>query len=145
MILDKELVLSRGPYAVDLGSYHRGTPEEETADGSAWCSVRAVWFRRKAGLLRACTGTLRDLLPPPADAVGFLNAMDDGRYGGDCLGRWDGTRYWGSQDPAEIGRHLALLRPMLERYPMAPDGYHGWWRFPTTREAQEARRGTAPR
>lgn len=140
MIRDETLVFSRKPYAVDLGSYFKGVPDEGSLSGSAWCSVRAVWFRKKDNVLRACTGNLHDLLPPPDDVNAFLVAMDDGRYGGHCEGRWDGTRYWGSQDPDEIGRHLALLRPMLEAYPAAPAGYDGWWRFPTTREVQEIRK-----
>jgi hypothetical protein len=67
--------------------------------------------------------------PEPADAHEFLTQHTDGRYGGDCEGRWDGERYWGAQEPAVIEQHLALLRPMLANYPNIPDGYDGWWRF----------------
>jgi hypothetical protein len=138
MIRDDRLVQSRGPYAIDLGSYRKGDPEP--GSDSAWCSVQAVWFRKKDGVLRACTGNLHDLLLPPADVTSFLEAMDDGRYGGHCEGRWDGARYWGSQDPREIERHLALLRPMLAGYPLVPGGYQGWWRFPTSAEAEKIRK-----
>lgn len=131
MIRETRFLISRRPYAVDLDSF-RVTSENVYPDGrrSYWCRVDAVWFRRRQGVTYACVGNLRDLQDErPADAVEFLQRHDDGRYGGDCEGRWDGERYWGAQEPAEIERHLALLRPMLAAYPEVPSGYDGWWRF----------------
>jgi hypothetical protein len=71
---------------------------------------------------------------PPATAVEALQRMDDGRYGGDCTGRWNGTSYWAndpsSLTPEGIERHLGILRPMLENFPKIPPGYDGWWFYP---------------
>jgi hypothetical protein len=143
MIREGKFVLSHRPYAVDLASFHTIDPNNGdglTAEPSEWTWARidAVWFRRRGtgyGALKrmvtvACVGHLRDLQrPPPVDAADFLARHDDGRYGGDCEGRWDGERYWGSQLPDIIEQHLELLRPMLAAYPAVPAAYDGWWRF----------------
>lgn len=122
MIREAEFVLSHRPYAVDLAGL------KTTGHGRA--TLDAVWFRRRRGVTVACVGRLWDhQRPDPVDAAEFLTRHDDGRYGGDCLGRWDGARYWGAQEPDVAARHLELLRPMLAAYPAAPAGYDGWWRF----------------
>jgi hypothetical protein len=127
VIREDRFLISRRLYAIDRGSL---TVHEPSEHGSAWAQVNAVWFRRKQGVTAACIGTIRDLQnPAPSDVAAFLAAHDDGRYGGDCDGRWDGERYWGAQEPATIEQHLALLRPMLAAYPAIPAGYDGWWRF----------------
>ncbi|OEV13289.1 hypothetical protein [Streptomyces nanshensis] len=130
-------VFSHKPYAVNLDSL-RGTLET----GRDWRFYRgridAVWFRRKDGITRACIGTLwaskRRETEPTAQE--FLQAHDDGRYGGDCVARWDGVNYWGPGQSLEgMHKHLALLRPMLDDFhatdgaPEAPEGYEGWWTF----------------
>ena len=138
MIRENSFVLSHRPYAVDLASLraldHMNIGERE----HNWYGVNAAWFRRRSvgyGRERhlvtvACVGQLRDLQRhEPGTAGEFLHAHDDGRYGGDCEGRWDGERYWGSQLPDVIERHLVLLRPMLAAYPACPDGFDGWWTF----------------
>lgn len=130
-------VQSHRPYAVDLGSFRTIDPNNGngiTADPAQWTWARidAVWFRRRAGVTVACVGHLRDLQrPAAASAAQFLARHEDGRYGGDCAGRWDGERYWGSQLPDVIERHLELLRPMLAGYPACPSGYDGWYVFET--------------
>lgn len=122
MIRESEFRISRRPYAVDLTSLR--------VPGSGPAVVKAVWFRRRKGVTVACTGLLWDFQePPPASAAEFLGRHDDGRYGGDCDGRWDGERYWGAQEPGMIAAHLDLLRPMLAAFPEIPPGYDGWWRF----------------
>lgn len=119
---EEKFVLSHRPYAVNLSSLCVDDIDRPTAE--------AVWFRRRKGVTVACVGVLWDIQRPiPAGMSEFLRRHDDGRYGGDCMGRWDGERYWGSQDPEEIERHLTLLRPMLASYPEIPDGYDGWWTF----------------
>lgn len=131
MIREDRFLISNRPYAVDLSSF-RVTSENAYPDGrrSYWCRVDAVWFRRRHGVTAACVGNLRDLQDErPTDAAEFLDHFTDGRYGGDCEGRWDGDNYWGAGAPDVIERHLALLRPMLANYPAIPDGYDGWWRF----------------
>lgn len=122
MIREERFVLSRRQYAVDLNSLDLTDLDRIT--------MTAVWFRRRSGVTVACIGDLWDIQrPAPATAEEFLTRHDDGRYGGDCLGRWDGERYWGAQEPEVVERDLALLRPMLANYPEIPDGYVGWWRF----------------
>ncbi|GAA3417645.1 hypothetical protein [Streptosporangium vulgare] len=129
MIRETRFLISRRPYAVDLTSLRGGL--RETPRGSSYRGrIGAVWFRRRKGVTVACIGTLWDFQDTaPTSAVEFLERHTDGRYGGDCDGRWDGERYWGAQEPAVIEQHLALLRPMLANYPNIPDGFDGWWKF----------------
>ena len=130
MIREDRFLISRRPYAVDLDSF-RITDVRDYPTGT-WYAARAaaVCFRWRDGLTLACLGELRSSAQAePKTAEEFLTAYTDGRYGGDCHGRWDGARYWGAQEPAVIEQHLALLRPMLADYPACPDGWDGWWRF----------------
>ncbi|WP_445520500.1 hypothetical protein [Streptomyces sp. NEAU-174] len=129
MIREGKFLISRRPYAVDLSSLRR--LERDPGKTWAWCVVDAVWFRGRKTEPVACIGTLRTIIdnPAPADAREFLERYTDGRYGGDCDGRWDGENYWGAQKPEVIEQHLALLRPMLANYPEIPAGHNGWWRF----------------
>lgn len=122
MIRTDRFLISKRLYAVDLNSL--------TTHGESDAWMTAAWFRRQHRVTRACIGRLWDIQRPlPKDAAAFLAAHDDGRYGGDCDGRWDGERYWGAQKPEVIEAHLAVLRPMLAAYPEVPPGYDGWWRF----------------
>lgn len=128
--LDK-FVLSRKPYAVKLDSLRVEEPRTDTAGNLfARAELDAVWFRRRKGVTVACIGVVWDCQkPPPVDAADFLARADDGRYGGECHGRWDGTGYWGSELPDVRDRHMAILRPMLDNYPQVPDGYDGWYTY----------------
>jgi hypothetical protein len=111
-------------YAVDLSSF----VAEPTDTGSSRCTIQTVWFRRKDRTTAACIGYLWDYLrPTPTDVADFLARTRDGRFGGTCEGRWDGTRYWGAQEPQIIETHLQLLRPMLASYPEIPEGLDGWY------------------
>ena len=122
MIREDRMLISRRPYAVNVLTLH--------VSDSGKSTMEAAWFRRRRGVTVACIGLLwNHQSPTPRSAAEFLSRHTDGRYGGDCLGRWDGERYWGAQEPAEIERHLELLRPMLANYPEVPDGFDGWWRF----------------
>ncbi|MCX5103440.1 hypothetical protein [Streptomyces sp. NBC_00439] len=82
-----------------------------------------------------CLGTLKlwsHYLPERLnlnDTRKVLSADLDGRYGGDCEGRWVGESYWGAQKPDTIAEHLALLRPMLANCPAIPARFDGWWKF----------------
>lgn len=141
MRCETRFVMSHKPYAVDLSSLR--TARDEGHAGPFWyCTVRAVWFRRRRTgrtgplVTVACIGTLwNHQRPEPVNAEAFVLAHTDGRYGGDCAGRWDGAGYWGSEDPDVMAKHLAILRPMLDGYeqspqsPAIPDGYDGWWTF----------------
>lgn len=134
MIRETKFLISRKPFAIDLstvtGSQHpRG-------DRYAFSGIaNAVWFRRQSGVTRACLGTLglwSHYLTEPVDLDdphGILSADLDGRYGGDCHGRWDGERYWGAQEPHVQALHLTVLEPMLANYPALPDRHDGWWTF----------------
>lgn len=130
MIRAPRFLISRRLYAIDPTSLQVG---DATSTGHHWAMVDSVWFRRRRGVTVACTGRLRDLQDtPPLDACEFLARYTDGRYGGDCTGRWDGTTYWGHVPLAVQEQHLAVLRPMLDRYPAAPAGFDGWWAFEPT-------------
>jgi hypothetical protein len=140
MIREDAFVLSRKQFAIDLGSLRIGALEQRF-DGSpiAWCSVSAVWYRRKSGQMRVSVGYLRDLIAPPVDISEFLDGFDHDPWGGHCEGRWDGKRYWGSEEPAVQEAHLKLLRPLMAGNPAVPEGYDGWWRFLTTEERERKR------
>lgn len=131
MIRETKFLISHKPYAVDLSTL-RNTNHDPR--GRFWGRIDAVWFRRRNGITVACIGDLWDNQDnTPATAREFLERHDDGRYGGDCVGRWDGDSYWGNVTLAEQERHLAILRPMLANYPAIPPGYDGWWTFQTPR------------
>jgi hypothetical protein len=134
VIRKDRFLISDKPFAIDLAT----VTADQQHNGHRWTlhgRADALWFRRQDGITRACIGTLGlwsqhltgsvDLADPHA----ILRADLDGRYGGDCHGRWDGERYWGAQEPEVMEQHLSVLRPMLANYPELPDGYDGWWTF----------------
>jgi hypothetical protein len=133
MIRETRFLISRKPYAVDLTSLRiqEHTRPRQHGGGCYYSGrIDAVWFRRRKGETVACIGTLWDFQDDkPADGREFLERHADGRYGGDCDGRWDGESYWGNVTLAEQERHLAILCPMLANYPAAPEGFDGWWTF----------------
>lgn len=136
MIRDDRFLISRKPYAVDLDSL-RNTNRDP--DGRYWGRIDAVWFRRRRGVTVACIGDLWDNQDKePASATEFLELHDDGRYGGDCIGRWDGESYWGNVTLEQQEQHLAILQPMLANYPDIPEGYSGWWTFQPAKEGSRA-------
>jgi hypothetical protein len=126
---DSKFTLSRRPYAVDPETF------ELRDDGGA--DIRAVWFRRKRQgysgpmVTAACYGRLWDFQSPrPGSAEQFPLQADDGRYGGDCLARWDGANLWSHADEFDRARYLDILKPMLAAYPEIPPGFSGWWYYP---------------
>jgi hypothetical protein len=134
VIRSEKFRISDKPFAIDLATI----TAEQSPQGERWYisgRANALWFRRKDGTTRACIGTLGlwrhhmveqvDITDPQA----ILTADLDSRYGGDCMGRWDGERYWGAQELTVMEEHLAVLRPMLANYPAIPAGYDGWWAF----------------
>lgn len=134
MIREDRFVMSHRPYAVDLASLrvveHPADPARSGTVTTYHHTVRAVWFRRRNRVTVACIGTLWDITREPvSDAVAFLDAFDDGRYGGTCAGRWDGANYWGAQDLDEMAAHLNVLRPMMDGFPAVPSGFDGWYCF----------------
>lgn len=130
MIRDDRFLISRRSYAVDMTSL-TGTLDTSGAAPVYRGYVNAVWFRRHKGRINACVGQLWDFqLSEPTDAEQFLARLTDGRSGGRCHGRWNGTSYWSEDGRSEEkDAHLAVLRPMLAHYASPPDGYDGWWRF----------------
>jgi hypothetical protein len=132
VIRSDRFVMSHKQFAVNLGSLR--TVEHTRADGSHYYGgrVNAVWYRRRSGITVACIGELWDYQDgvPTSDPLQFLAQHADGRYGGDCHGRWDGASYWGGEGTLETQeQHLAILRPMLDQCPVIMPGYDGWWRF----------------
>ncbi|MFD9569949.1 hypothetical protein ACFWBI_08905 [Streptomyces sp. NPDC059982] len=134
---ETRFLISRKPYAIELTTI-TGEQHQRGNLISFSGTAHALWFRRKASTTYACTGSLMlfshhlparlDLNDPQA----ILSADLDGRYGGTAHGRWDGTRYWGAQEPLQMGLDLTLLEPMLANYPAIPDDYDGWWTFQPT-------------
>jgi hypothetical protein len=124
---EEKFVMSHKPFAVVLASLHPWADDAGQAHG--WWQVQAVWFRRRYGVTVACVGNLHTICDAPRDAREFLTGYTDGRYGGHCDGRWDGTGYWGAENPDTVASHLMLLRPMLENFPAVPAGFDGWWTF----------------
>jgi hypothetical protein len=118
--------------AVDLGTFAFG--DRDPSRGT----LRAVWFARRRGVLRACTGRISDLQPVPAGGRApsceeFLAAYTS-NHGATCHARWDGKTYWGApelgaMEPAAMVRNVAFLGRMLDGYPAIPAGYNGWWGF----------------
>lgn len=129
---ENRFLISRRPYAVDLSSLTT-TPYKVWPDDPEPLYINtltAVWYRRRNGLTYACIGTLRHSTgTPPEDVHALLADYTDGRYGGNCRGRWDGSRYWGDEDIEVMQEYLAVLRPMIDNYPTIPPGYDGWWTF----------------
>lgn len=143
MIREDKWVLSRNQYAVNLASLKLG-PAEPRFDGTlmAWCTIEAVWYRRKDGVLRACIGYLHEIVTPPVtDAREFLASFDHDPWGGHCDGRWDGDSYYSHDGsvPAVQAEHRTILEPMLASVPLIPPSYDGWWRFLTSKERNNAR------
>lgn len=137
MIKMEKFLISKGPYAVELGSLrtkyseptHNGEPIPG-ARGTWHCTIQGVWFRRRRGETVACIGELWDIQrEQPQNALQFLERHDDGRYGGTTEGRWDGDSYWGNVSLETQQEHLKILRPMLANYPAVPAGYDGWYCF----------------
>jgi hypothetical protein len=146
MLKAEKFRISDKPYAVDLSSLRVTWTDRQS--GLVRGDIDAVWFRRRRagynGPLRtvACAGVLWDFQRPEGsapldqpepvvpDALAFLTAHDDGRYGGDCKARWDGTNLWSLEDEADRERYRKILVPMLAAYPAVPPGYSGWWVFP---------------
>jgi hypothetical protein len=127
VIREDKFLISHAPYAVDLLSLEIASRRD-----SGWHSgtVRAVWFRRKSGVLTSHIGTLWDSQKPePFDAEEFLERHEDGRYGGNCVARWDGESFWGNVTMLQQMKYMDVLVPMLENYPAVPHGFDGWWTF----------------
>ena len=136
MIRSEKFLISQKPYAIQLDSVQGRTSKQGTSGrysfrGSCW----ALWYRRKNGVTRACSGRLRlrgQWMVTPVDTSSpqsILSSDLDGRYGGDCYGRWDGESFWGDVTLVRQGELMAVLRPMLDSCPEVPPRYDGWWRF----------------
>jgi hypothetical protein len=121
--------ISRPMYAVNLDAFSVGGPQAPFPD---WGVVAAVWFRRKNRVTAACGGFLKapaHQVGAPVDALDFLARYTDGRYGGDCVARWDGSTLWCLENENTRAEYKRLLVPMLEAYPAAPAGWDAWWWF----------------
>lgn len=132
MIREEEFRISRRPYAVNLDALNvQHNPPWSERSREIWRgTIEAVWFRRRRGETVACFGYLWcSTLVEPRDALHFLELHDDGRYGGETIGRWDGSGFWGNVSLAEQQAQLDVLQLMLENFPAVPPGYDGWWRF----------------
>jgi hypothetical protein len=137
MILRDCFLVSKNPYAV-LPDTFKVVPD--AWGQTRWYQIQALWFRHRTryeGGDRstypvACVGVLRHPTHRVGTVLTYVDFLQNfiPTYGGDCYGRWDGHRYWGSQIPAEQDEHLQILRPALDAYPHLPYGYIGWWSKP---------------
>lgn len=133
MIRRDRLVHSGYPYAVRPGTFTvRSRPRDLDGKVVHRTSVQAFWFKGRVAAPTANMGELWGSVvlnagEPAPDLERFLGELDT-RYGGDCVARWDGRGLWHQQLSVEGEREaLGLLRPALEGYPAAPEGYAGWW------------------
>ena len=129
MLKTADFKISRPMYAVNLDAFSVGGPQ---APFPEWGVVAAVWFRRKSRVTAACGGFLKAPVHrtgAPADVQDFLARYTDGRYGGDCIARWDGSTLWCLEDEDTRAEYKRLLVPMLAAYPAAPSGWDAWWHF----------------
>lgn len=139
---EDRFLISHAPYAVEPQSLITvERPRMKHKDGQwtvddtvppFWsCEIRAAWFKRKSGVLMACMGTLHTIVvDKPTDYADFLTQYADGRYGGDCAARWDGTELWSPEtDWDAMVERQKFLAQMLSNYPNIPDSYDGWWTF----------------
>lgn len=122
-------VVTRRPYAVDLGTWQRVSPVQHPR----YQKIDAIWFRRKSGSMTAHFGKLWDF-SDATDAESFLRMHDDGRYGGDWVAASTGQHFWTKQPlpRAEAARIDSLLTAALDRFlrdQSLPSGYDGWWVF----------------
>lgn len=102
-------------------------------------TVEAVWFRRKSGILTAHYGHLRDSSRDrPADLLDWIENDWDGRYGGNCVARYQADGLWAPGATwQEMKQYEGVLRQMLDNFPESPVGYDGWWTYkrPIEKEA----------
>lgn len=118
--------ISHRPFAVHFGSF-RARPLDRQTGRFYDCVITAVWFRRQTRVTAACIGLLRDTqATEPASAAEFLE-RHRGVLPAMCTGRWDGSGYWGAEDPETRDGHMGILVPMLASYPDCPPGFDGWW------------------
>lgn len=130
MIREEKFRITRAPYAVNLHSLKIEERSANTDRSYYRGEIAAAWFRRKHGETVACIGTLWDYQDErPANGEAFLRAHVDGRYGGDCVARWDGGSFWGNVTLDEQSNYLGILVPMLQGFPEVPRGFDGWWTF----------------
>jgi hypothetical protein len=95
-------------------------------------SVDAVWYRGRASTPYVVFGELTGYHGVPGMTIPeWLTNHTDGRYGGDALVRWDGDNLWAPTADYSVAASIldTLLRPMLDQYPMVPEGFDGWWTF----------------
>jgi hypothetical protein len=137
MIRAKRLASSRPMYAFDPDTF-----EGEDHEYGGYREMRAVWFRRKNGVLVASMGRYRLSVgwgypgddPKPDDMYDeWVARHADNRYGGSHLASWDGTALLCSDQPVSpeiAARRVEFLSAMLAGYPEPPANYDGWYEFP---------------
>lgn len=132
MIREEKHLISHAPYAVDLSILGAQVYHGQVQNHYLYV-IRAAWFRRRNGRTVACLGNLRTNQDDQAtNVVQVLERYTDGRYGGDCNARWDGSTLWAPNSTwPEMTAYEEFLRPMLDNYPAVPPGFDGWWTFKT--------------
>lgn len=102
--------------------------------GTTRWQIAAQWFKRKGGLLEVSHGSLRleapsGLLTEDDDVLELVELPQDGRHGGNAVYTWTGTHMVSHQSLKQQIVASQVLQAALDRYPLVPEGYHGWWRF----------------
>jgi hypothetical protein len=140
VIREEKFLVSHAPYAVkpetiSINSYELGSSRPGVHMYSG--TIEAIWFRRKSGVLSAHYGCLHGHFGEnePDGFLDFMAKCDDGRYGGNCWARWDGTYFWAPETIWEVQViRQAELAKVLASYGEVPDGFNGWWTYKLVEE-----------
>lgn len=131
--LDKHTFVGKQLYAVERDSFR--TIIIPPSSSVIKCVCGAIWFKRRDGIISVSMGTLRnyyntDLFEEPSGLFEFLRSYEDGRFGGDCVARFDGKNLWSDSKNVEVNKQrLKVLNSILGKFPNLPKNYDGWWRF----------------
>lgn len=117
MHLHENFSLGQYCYAVDLSTF--------TSNEEGHATVNALWVEIQEEELTLCKGQLFAY-----DSPTFLEFQKNlnKRYGGHVMYRWDGYQMWSAtNDFRKMMVAFAEMEPALQRLPLLPDKYTGWF------------------
>jgi len=118
------------PYSLEL---NEGTSSNGVSYRYISVTYPAIWFKTKAGVLTVTEGSLshntkQDTEFNPQAVKEDALRHFDGRYGGSVDFQWNGDSMWCRQKTlAEMNEAQERLDQHLKRFPLAPEGYEGWY------------------